>query len=199
MAELPSWITPNAKLVYVSRSSGKEMDVVVKRISNSQKAVCLLFGKNEMLVPFSQILEKNPLKLRDLEEVEDEMEKFFEATEGKWFDKAENLDPKVRLGNDKGKFAFQGPTAPPMMEIQSSPESEPEERRPKKAKLAEDGIPPLQDLRDKGSKKKGRKEAKEKETQAKEPKTSKEKEKSKPKEKDAKREKEKVKKSKKGE
>ncbi|CAK9114240.1 unnamed protein product [Durusdinium trenchii] len=142
---LPKWLTAHAKLVYVSRSSKKEMDVVVKRISNSQKTVCIVFakdGKTEMQVPFDQILSKsNPLKLPDVSAVEDENETFFEAMEGSWFQKTQNLDPKVALGSEKGKFAFQGPTAPPMMEVLSSPERSPEPRKPKKMKESKEGGP----------------------------------------------------------
>ncbi|CAE7304233.1 rpsL [Symbiodinium natans] len=122
-SELPGWVTANAKLLYVSRSTGKEMPVAVKHVSNSQKAVTIVFtrdGKSEMQVPFSQILgEKSPLKLPDLELLEDESEKFFDSMEGKWFGNTQNLDPKVSLGSDKGKFAFEGPSAPPLMEVMS--------------------------------------------------------------------------------
>ncbi|CAK9114094.1 unnamed protein product [Durusdinium trenchii] len=107
---LPKWLTAHAKLVYVSRSSKKEMDVVVKRISNSQKTVCIVFakdgdlfaanstdftcvsmvfvlawaqGKTEMQVPFDQILSKsNPLKLPDVSAVEAVFSFFFVARHG---------------------------------------------------------------------------------------------------------------------
>eukprot|EP00434_Breviolum_minutum_P044014 symbB.v1.2.039265.t1/scaffold6447.1/size18026/2 len=143
MAELPKWLTADAKLVYVSRSSGKEMDVVVKHISKSKKTVFLVFtpSKSEMQLPFDQILGKNnPLKLPDVAAVEDENDKFFDAMEGSWFQKTEDLDPQVSLGAEKNKFAFQGPAAPQMMEVLSSPEAEP--REPRKPKKVKDGEAP---------------------------------------------------------
>eukprot|EP00435_Cladocopium_sp_Y103_P058720 s315_g20.t1 len=63
MATLPAWLTADAKLVYVSRSSGKEMDVVLILFARD--------GKSEMQVPFDQIMGKsNPLKLPDVAAVE---------------------------------------------------------------------------------------------------------------------------------
>lgn len=124
---LPSWLVQDAKLAYMSRSSGKSMDVTVKHISQSQKAVIVVFakdGKSEMKVPISQILDgSSPLKPReaDTETKPEDPEKLLDAMEGSW-ESAKEKKQKVALGTGINKFSFQGPSAPPMMEILSSPE-----------------------------------------------------------------------------
>ncbi|CAE7274533.1 rpsL [Symbiodinium microadriaticum] len=177
-AQLPGWVKADAKLVYVSRSTGKEMPVVVKHVSNSQKSVTIVFardGKSEMQVPFSQILgEKSPLKLPDLpdlELLEDETEKFFDSMEGTWFGNMQNLDPKVALGSDKGKFSFEGPAAPPLMEVMSSPEMDEapqrrkrEGKKPKEAKELKDSPPAERKRRKEAKAKDDGKAAKKKKT-----------------------------------
>eukprot|EP00931_Biecheleriopsis_adriatica_P124696 TRINITY_DN99863_c0_g1_i1.p1 TRINITY_DN99863_c0_g1~~TRINITY_DN99863_c0_g1_i1.p1 ORF type:complete len:209 (-),score=44.42 TRINITY_DN99863_c0_g1_i1:47-622(-) len=142
--ELPGWLSQDAKLTYVSRSSGKAMDVTVKQISRSKKVVTLVFardGKSEMQVPFNQISAKNsPLKPAIPEEAgEVDFDKFMDRFEGKWHKKTENLDPKISLGADIKNFSFQGPSAPQMMEILSSPEPERESTRKEAKKASRDG------------------------------------------------------------
>ncbi|CAE7808212.1 rpsL [Symbiodinium sp. CCMP2592] len=186
-AQLPAWVTSDAKLVYVAfqhlamqwdfasmyraraklnivkmddlfRSMvGVEMSPLMKLTveTSTDPEVTIVFardGKSEMQVPFSQILgEKSPLKLPelpDLELLEDETEKFFDSMEGTWFGNMQNLDPKVALGSDKGKFSFEGPAAPPLMEVMSSPEMDEapqrrkkEGKKPKEAKELQDSPP----------------------------------------------------------
>eukprot|EP00933_Yihiella_yeosuensis_P031216 TRINITY_DN2475_c2_g2_i1.p1 TRINITY_DN2475_c2_g2~~TRINITY_DN2475_c2_g2_i1.p1 ORF type:complete len:196 (+),score=42.79 TRINITY_DN2475_c2_g2_i1:74-661(+) len=114
-SELPPWLTVDAKLEYVSRSSGKIMEVKCGYISQSKKLVTIVFANDpnsKMHIAFSQILsEKSPLRPGK----ELDPDEFFENMEGGWKDTAEV---------SKSKFAFSGPCAPPCMEILSSPEPE---------------------------------------------------------------------------
>eukprot|EP00928_Gymnodinium_smaydae_P092406 TRINITY_DN76278_c0_g1_i1.p1 TRINITY_DN76278_c0_g1~~TRINITY_DN76278_c0_g1_i1.p1 ORF type:complete len:358 (-),score=98.44 TRINITY_DN76278_c0_g1_i1:169-1242(-) len=64
--QLPEWIKPNARLGYVSRSSGKMSEVIVDKVSRAEAVVKIVFAADRGTwkgIPFSMILSRmNPLR-----------------------------------------------------------------------------------------------------------------------------------------